>query len=84
MITSGDALGDQSAGHSRAFACGSVGKAQAPSPGEALLFMVFDRWEASNALLGVGIIAAVVGITVQEFLREVRIVVIAILIRGRW
>ncbi len=46
--------------------------------------MVFDRWEASNALLGVGIIAAVVGITVQEFLREVRIVVIAILICGRW
>ena len=38
----------------------------------------------TDATLGVGIIAAVVGITVQEFLREVRIVVIAILIRGRW
>jgi hypothetical protein len=47
-------------------------------------FMVFDRWEASNALFSFGIIAAVVSITVQEFLREVRIVVIAILIRGRW
>lgn len=46
--------------------------------------MVFDRWEASNALLGFSIIAAVISITVQEFLREVRIVVIAILIRGRW
>ena len=84
MITSGDALGDQWAGVWRGFACGSVGKAQAPSPGQALLFVVFDRGKSSNALLGVGIIAAVVGITVQEFLREVRIVVIAILIRGRW
>ncbi len=46
--------------------------------------MVFDRWKASNALLGFGIIAAVISITVQEFLREVRIIVIAILIRGRW
>lgn len=46
--------------------------------------MVFDRWEASNALFSFGIIAAVISITVQEFLREVRIVVIAILIRGRW
>jgi len=84
MITSGDALGDQWAGLWRGFACGSVGKAQAPSPGQALLFMMFDRWEASNALFSFGIIAAVVGITVQEFLREVRIVVIAILICGRW
>ncbi|MEQ1515111.1 MAG: hypothetical protein ABL931_01320 [Usitatibacteraceae bacterium] len=84
MITSGDALGDQCAGLWRGFASGFVGKAQAPSPGQALLFMVFDRREASNALLGFGIVAAVVGITVQEFLREVRIVVIAILIRGRW
>jgi hypothetical protein len=84
IITSGDALGDQWAGLWRGFACGSVGKAQAPSPGQALLFIVFDRWEASNALLGFGKIAAVISITVQEFLREVRIVVIAILIRGRW
>ena len=46
--------------------------------------MVFDRWEASNALVGFGIIAAVISITMQEFLREVRMVVIAILICGRW
>jgi hypothetical protein len=84
MITSGDALGDQWAGLWRGFVCGSVGKAQAPSPGQALLFMVFALRDANDAFLGFGIIAAVISITVQEFLREVRIVVIAILIRGRW
>ena len=46
--------------------------------------MVFALREASNALFSFGIIAAVISITVQKFLREVRIVVIAILIRGRW
>lgn len=84
IITSGEALGDQCAGLWRGFACGSVGKAQAPSPGQALPFLVSGTRKASNAPLGFGIIAAVVSIAVQKFLSEVRIVVIAILIRGRW
>lgn len=84
MITSGDALGDQIAGLWRGFASGFEGKAQTPSPGQALLFIVFALRKASDARVGFGIVAAVVSITVQEFLREVRIVVIAILIRGRW
>ena len=46
--------------------------------------MVFALRDADDAFLGFGIIAAVISITVQEFLREVRIVVIAILICGRW
>lgn len=46
--------------------------------------MVFALRDVDDAFLGFGIIAAVISITVQEFLREVRIVVIAILIRGRW
>ena len=46
--------------------------------------MVFALRDADDAFLRFGIIAAVISITVQEFLREVRIVVIAILIRGRW
>ncbi len=37
-----------------------------------------------DAGLGRGMILPVVAIAIQEFLREIRVVVIAILICGRW
>jgi hypothetical protein len=37
-----------------------------------------------DAGLGVGMVLPVVAIAIQEFLREIRVVVIAILICGRW
>ena len=40
--------------------------------------------KAGDAIYSLGMIAAVVGISVQKFLREVRIVMIAILVCGRW
>ena len=61
-----------------------MGKAQAPSPGQALLLMICFLRKAGDAIYSLGMIAAVVGISVQKFLREVRIVMIAILVCGRW
>jgi len=37
-----------------------------------------------DASLGIGMVLPVVAIAIQEFLREIRVVVIAILICGRW
>lgn len=37
-----------------------------------------------DAGLGVGMVLSVAAIAIQEFLREIRVVMIAILIRGRW
>ena len=81
--TSGAASGDHSAGLSRGFAVGSEGKAQAPTPGEALLFFPCGLGKQSNARNGIGMITAVVQISIQELLREIRIVMMSILIRGR-
>jgi len=61
-----------------------LGKAQAPSPGQALLFFSLLRRLRRDASLSVSVILPVVAITIQEFLREIRVVVIAILICGRW
>lgn len=81
--TSGAASGDHSAGFSRGFAIGSEGKAQAPSPGEALLFLPCGLGSKRNARHGLGMITAIIGISIQELLREIRIVVMSILIRGQ-
>lgn len=81
--TSGAASGDHSAGRSRGFAIGSEGKAQAPSPGQTLLFLPCGLGRLSHVRHGLGMITAVVRISIQELLREIRIVMMSILIRGR-
>lgn len=83
ITTSGATFGDHSAGLSRGFAIGSEGKAQAPSPGEALLFLPFGLGKQNHADHGLGMITAIVRISIQELLREIRIVMMSILIRGR-
>jgi hypothetical protein len=84
VTTSGAISGDQSAGLSRTLASGSVGKAKAPPPGQTLLFFSLPRRMLGDAGLGIGMVLPVIVIAIQEFLREIRIVVIAILICGRW
>lgn len=37
-----------------------------------------------DASLGISVVLPVIAIAIQEFLREIRVVMIAILIRGRW
>lgn len=84
ITTSGAASGDQSAGFSRGFACGSEGKAQAPTPGQALLLCELGLRELVDAGQGVGMILPIAGITIQKFLRKIRIVMMSILICGLW
>lgn len=84
VTTSGAISGDQSAGILRTLASGSVGKAQAPPPGQALLFFSLLRRMLGDASQSVGVVLPIVAIAIQEFLREIRVVVIAILICGRW
>ena len=84
MTTSGAVSGDHRAGLCRASAFGSLGKAQAPSPGEALLFFDCSFGRLGDARGGLVEVLAVLVVAVQEFLREIRVVVIPILIRGRW
>lgn len=84
ITTSGAAVGDQSAGVSRGFARGSVGKAQAPSPGQALLYFLLGLGMLGDAGQRVCMVQTIFGVAIQEFLREIRVVVISILIRGRW
>ena len=84
ITTSGAAAGDQSAGVTRGFACGSVGKAQAPSPGQALLFFLLGLGKCDYAGHRIGMVLAIVGVTIQKFLREIRIIMVSILICGRW
>lgn len=84
MTTSGATSGDHSAGFSLGSAVGKVGKAEAPPPGQTLLFCVFDPRVRSHTCYSFSIILAVIGIALQELLREVRIVMMSILICGRW
>ncbi len=84
ITTSGAAAGDQSAGVSRVFACGSVGKAQAPTPGQALLFFLLGLGMLGDAGKRVCMVPTIFGVAIQEFLREIRIVMVSILICGRW
>lgn len=80
--TSGATIGDQSAGLTRGSASGKVGKAQPPPPGQTLLFCQRRRRIFSHPVLRFGMIAAVVGIAIQEFLRKVRIIMVPVLIGG--
>ena len=84
ITTSGAASGDQSAGFLRGLACGSEGKAQAPTPGQALLFCDLGSRELGDAGQSVGMILPIARITIQKFLREIRVVMMSILICGRW
>ena len=81
--TSGAASGDQSAGLVRGSASGAVGKAQTPPPGQTLLFRSFDPGVIRDTRRGLGKVLPVVRIALQELLREIRVVVMSILICGR-
>jgi hypothetical protein len=80
--TSGAALGDHSAGQARGSASGGVGKAQPPPPGQTLPFGWSGGRVLGNSILSFGMIAAIVGIALQELLRKIRIVVVSVLIGG--
>ncbi|BBB14257.1 hypothetical protein SPYCA_3515 [Sphingopyxis sp. FD7] len=67
----------------RGSASGAVGKAQPPPPGQTLLFGKGTVGMGSNPLAGFGMVAPVVGIALQEFLRKIRIVMVPVLIRSR-
>ena len=84
MTTPAACSGDHSAGSSLGDASGAQGKAKAPPSGQTLLFFSLLRRMLGDPGLGRGMILPVVAIAIQEFLREIRVVVIAILIRGRW
>lgn len=61
-----------------------MGKAQAPPPGQALLFMKFSLEVRCNPPRRVCMILPVVSVTLQEFLRKIRVVMVSMLICGRW
>lgn len=62
---------------------GSQGKAQAPSPGQTLPFFIRLARFGIGAFFRGGKVTLIVRVTSQEFLREIRVVMIPILIRGR-
>lgn len=82
--TSGAACGDHSAGQARGSESGAVGKAQPPPPGQTLLFGWSTGGILGNLVLRFGMIAAIGGIALQEFLRKIRIIMVSVLICGRW
>lgn len=82
--TSGAASGDQSAGLALGSEVGWVGKAQPPPPGQTLLFGLGDFGMACDSVQRRGVIAAVVVIALQEFLRKIRIVMLPVLICSRY
>ena len=81
VMTLGAVAGDHKAGAVRGSA---VGKAQAPSPGQTLLFFAFKSGLLGNARCCIRMVAPVVGIALQILLRKIRIVMVLILICGRW
>lgn len=84
VMTLGAVAGDHKAGAVRGSAPGAVGKAQAPSPGQTLLFFAFKSGLLGNARCCIRMVAPVVGIALQILLRKIRIVMVLILICGRW
>ena len=81
--TSGAASGDQSAGLALGSEVGWVGKAQPPPPGQTLLLRSFDPRVIGDTRRSLGKVLSVVRIALQELLREIRVVVMSILICGR-
>lgn len=63
---------------------GSQGKAQTPSSGQTLPFVIGAARLGCDALFGCGEVMLVVGITAQEFLREIRKIVSRIVPGGGW
>ncbi len=63
---------------------GSQGKAQAPSSGQTLPFLIGAARLGCDTLFGCGEVMLVVGITAQEFLREIRKIVSRIVLGGGW
>ena len=61
-----------------------MGKTEAPSPGEALLLFLGGVRELGDAGQCCGVVVAIVGIAMQKFLSEIRVIVMSILICGRW
>ncbi len=84
MTTSGAVAGDHKAGAVRGSVPGTMGKAQAPSPGQTLLFFAFKSGLLGNACRCIRMVAPVVDIALQILLRKIRIVMVLILICGRW
>ncbi|PKP95818.1 MAG: hypothetical protein CVT75_00195 [Alphaproteobacteria bacterium HGW-Alphaproteobacteria-14] len=74
MIVVPSTSGDQCAGSSFADLFGSQGKAQAPSPSQALTFFLCVCQSGKCALLCLSVFAGIVGVAAQEFLREIRMV----------
>jgi hypothetical protein len=74
MIVEPNTSGDQCAGVSCGELAGSQGKAQAPSPSQALLLFLRAMRRVASAPLRIVIIANIIRITSQEFLREIRVV----------
>lgn len=81
--TSGAASGDHSAGLVLGSDAGSLGKAQPPPPGQTLLFRIDQMRKGSGAALRPGMIFPIVPVAIQEFLRKIRKIMIAILVCGR-
>lgn len=77
-------MGDHKAGADRGSASGAVGKAKPPTPGQTLLFYSFEIGGLGNARHCFSMVAAIVSIALQILLRKIRIVVVLILICGRW
>ena len=82
--TSGASAGDHRAGAVLGSDSGAVGKAKAPPPGQALPLYQLNVGACSDTCFGFCIVAAVVRIALQILLRKIRIVVMSILICGRW
>jgi hypothetical protein len=61
-----------------------VGKAQPPTPGQTLLFGWSNCGIPGDSVLRVCVIAAIGRIALQELLRKIRIVMVSVLICGRW
>jgi hypothetical protein len=82
--TSGASAGDHRAGAVRGSDSGAVGKAKAPPPGQTLPFYQINVGVCCDTGFGFCIVTAVVGIALQILLRKIRIVMVLILICGRW
>lgn len=67
--------GDQCAGAAAGGASGRAGKAQAPSPGQALPFVLGARWLLGDPAFGRAMIVAIAFVATQVLLREIRVIV---------
>lgn len=81
MMTSGAASGDHSAGLVLGSASGAKGRNQTPSPGKTLLFLYTGFRSQCDALRGRKVVAAIVAVPAQKFLRKVCVIVIRISLR---